>query len=42
MQLRELTINNYRSIEAVSLSGFRTLNILLGRNNSGKSSTPFT
>ena len=38
MLLSSLTINNYRSLEDVRLDGFRRFNVLIGRNNSGKSS----
>lgn len=38
MFLRSLEIKNYRSLEQVKLEQFRKLNVLIGRNNSGKSS----
>jgi AAA15 family ATPase/GTPase len=37
MFLRELDIRNYRSLEAIQLAGLSGLNVLIGRNNSGKS-----
>ncbi len=36
--ISELTISNYRGIRSCSLNGLKSINILLGRNNSGKSS----
>jgi recombinational DNA repair ATPase RecF len=38
MFLYSLAIQNYRSLEAVSLDRFGRFNVLIGRNNSGKSS----
>ncbi len=38
MLLRSLTIKNYRSLEEVRLEKLGRLNVLIGRNNSGKSS----
>jgi predicted ATP-dependent endonuclease of OLD family len=38
MLLNTLEIKNYRSLEDVKLEGFKQLNVLIGRNNSGKSS----
>jgi hypothetical protein len=37
MLLQELEIKNYRSLEHVTLTGLREFNVLIGRNNSGKS-----
>lgn len=37
MLLNELEIKNYRSLEHVTLTGLREFNVLIGRNNSGKS-----
>src|ERR1700693_4606729 len=37
MYLETVSIKNYRSIEAVELSRFGGLNILIGKNNAGKS-----
>jgi predicted ATPase len=36
--LRSVTIKNYRSLEDVRLEGLARFNVLIGRNNSGKSS----
>jgi predicted ATPase len=38
MFLRALEIKNYRSLEHVELNGLSNFNVLIGRNNSGKSS----
>lgn len=38
MFLYSLTIKNYRSLEDVQLDRFGRFNVLIGRNNSGKSS----
>jgi hypothetical protein len=38
MLLEALSIRNYRSLEDVSLEGFQKFNVLIGRNNCGKSS----
>jgi predicted ATPase len=38
MYLQELEIKNYRSLEHVTLDHIGRLNVLIGRNNSGKSS----
>jgi hypothetical protein len=38
MFLRSLEIKNYRSLEDVTLSNLSNFNVLIGRNNSGKSS----
>src|SRR5437016_1823385 len=38
MFLRALEIKNYRSLENVSLPSLSNFNVLVGRNNSGKSS----
>ena len=38
MLLRSLTIKNYRSLEEVRLDKLERFNVLIGRNNSGKSS----
>jgi predicted ATPase len=38
MLLSELEIKNYRSLEAVQLDGLAKFNVLIGRNNAGKSS----
>lgn len=38
MFLRSLTIKNYRSLEEVQLGKLERFNVLIGRNNSGKSS----
>ncbi len=38
MFLRSLEIKNYRSLEDAKLEGLEHLNVLIGRNNSGKSS----
>src|SRR3712207_2242499 len=38
MLLRSLTIKNYRSLEGVQLNRLDRFNVLIGRNNSGKSS----
>src|SRR5688572_14188561 len=38
MLLSELEIKNYRSLEAVQLEGLTKFNVLIGRNNAGKSS----
>jgi predicted ATPase len=37
MKLRKLVIENYRSLEKVTLEGLQDINILVGKNNSGKS-----
>src|SRR5881628_1470077 len=37
MLLRELEIKNYRSLEHVQLKDLGRFNVLIGRNNSGKS-----
>ncbi len=38
MLLETLQIKNYRSLEDVKLEGLKQLNVLIGRNNTGKSS----
>lgn len=38
MFLESLSIKNYRSLEDVKLEGFQKFNVLIGRNNCGKSS----
>lgn len=38
MFLREIEIKNYRSLESIKLDRLGTFNVLIGRNNSGKSS----
>src|SRR5438045_2145220 len=38
MYLRDLEIENFRSLEKVKLGNLGKLNVLIGRNNSGKSS----
>ena len=38
MLLRTLEIHNHKSIQHVELSGLQKVNVLIGRNNSGKSS----
>src|SRR5882724_10379995 len=37
MFLRKLEIKNYRSLEVIELKGLSNLNVLIGRNNAGKS-----
>ena len=38
MYLRKIEIKNFRSLEDVTLDGLKQFNVLIGRNNSGKSS----
>ena len=38
MRLRSLRVQNFRSLEDVSLNGLDQFNVLIGRNNAGKSS----
>jgi energy-coupling factor transporter ATP-binding protein EcfA2 len=38
MKIHELEIRNFRSLESVQLTGLGKFNVLIGRNNSGKSS----
>ena len=37
MTLQSVAINNFRSIEHLRLSGCRDVNVLIGKNNAGKS-----
>ncbi len=36
--LEEIEINNYKMIDSLNISGFSNINILLGKNDCGKTS----